>query len=132
MVYIVVSFIPWIVYWILCGLGFRLGVLLSFIISIILVMPQRMWKSYNLMDLSSIVYFSLASIGTFIFNLDFFVQYSGPAGYFALFLMAAFSIAIKQPLRLKFLGKTGLKFIGGRNPSSSSIILSQLFGCSYS
>lgn len=101
MVYIILSFIPWIVYWVLCGLGFGFGIFLSLIISLILIVLQRMWKSYSLMDFASLVYFGLASVCTFIFNLEFFVQQCGFAGYFALFLMAAFSIAAKQPFTFK-------------------------------
>jgi len=44
------------------------------VISIILIIPQKKWKSYNLMDLVSLIYFSLASAGTYVFNLEFFVQ----------------------------------------------------------
>lgn len=66
MVYIVVSYVPWIVYWVLCGLGFRLGVFLPFIISLILVIPQKRWRSYNLMDLACLIYFGLASVGIYI------------------------------------------------------------------
>lgn len=101
MVYILVSFIPWVVYWVLCGLGFGIGVFFPFLISLILIVPQRRWKSYNLMDVASFIYFGFASLGTFIFNLEFFVRQCGFAGYFALFLMAAFSIAVKQPFTFK-------------------------------
>jgi len=101
MVYITVSFIPWIVYWVLCGLGFRLGVFFSFVISLILIMPQIKWKVYDLMDFASLLYFGLAVVGTFIFSLEFFVENCGFAGYFVLFLMAAFSIATKKPFTFK-------------------------------
>ncbi|GBE54495.1 hypothetical protein BMS3Bbin15_00649 [archaeon BMS3Bbin15] len=40
MLYILVSFIPWIVYWILCGMGNRSGVVIPFAISLLLVIPQ--------------------------------------------------------------------------------------------
>lgn len=97
MIYIFLSFMPWIVYWVLCGFGFEFGIILSLAISAILATFQKIWKSYNFMDLFSIFYFILAAIGTFIFKLEFFVQESGFAGYFALFLMAAFSMVFKQP-----------------------------------
>ncbi|MEM0348298.1 MAG: FAD-dependent oxidoreductase [Zestosphaera sp.] len=101
MAYIVVSFVPWILYWVLCGLGFKLGVFLSLVMSFILVIPQKKWRSYNLMDLVSIIYFILASAGTYVFNLEFFVQQCGFTGYFALFLMGAFSLIVKQPFTFK-------------------------------
>lgn len=101
MVYITVSFIPWIIYWSLCGLGLKIGVLLSLIISLIITALQKTWKDYNPMDLASLLYFGAASICTFILNLELFIQYCGFAGYLALLLMAAISIAIKQPFTFK-------------------------------
>jgi all-trans-retinol 13,14-reductase len=68
MLYILVSFIPWIVYWILCGFGNPLGITASLIISIVLILPQILKRSFNLMDLVSLIYFSLAFISTFILN----------------------------------------------------------------
>jgi len=97
MLYILVSFIPWIVYWILCSMGSRLGVTLAFVTSLILIIPQIRKKDFNIMDVTSILYFSIATIGTFIFNLDTFIKNSGFIGYSVLFLMALFSLIIKQP-----------------------------------
>jgi len=101
MLYILVSFIPWIVYWILCGFGNPLGITVPLIISIVLILPQILKRSFNLMDLVSLIYFSLAFISTFILNLNIFLENSGFLGYLALFLMASFSIAIRQPYTLQ-------------------------------
>ncbi len=88
MLYILVSFIPWIVYWILCGMGNVLGIVVPLTISLLLVIPQiRKWD-FNLMDLTSVLYFSIATVGAFIFNLNVFVERSGFLGYSALSLMA--------------------------------------------
>lgn len=40
MLYILVSFAPWVVYWVLCGMGNRLGVVIPLAISLLLVIPQ--------------------------------------------------------------------------------------------
>lgn len=101
MLYIPVSFVPWIIYWVLCGMGNKLGVFFSFAISFALAIPQIRRRDFYLMDLASILYFTAASIGTFIFNLNVFVEYSGFIGYLVLFLMAIISIAIKQPFTFK-------------------------------
>ncbi|MGY0287143.1 MAG: FAD-dependent oxidoreductase [Candidatus Methanodesulfokora washburnensis] len=101
MLYILVSFIPWIVYWILCGFGNPLGITVPLIISIVLILPQILKRSFNLMDLVSLIYFSLAFISTFTLNLNIFLENSGFLGYLALFLMASFSIAIRQPYTLQ-------------------------------
>jgi len=97
MFYILVSFIPWIIYWILCGMGNALGIVISFAISLILTIPQIRKKDFNLMDITSVLYFSIAIISTFIFNLNVFVEKNGFLSYSALFLMALISLIIKQP-----------------------------------
>jgi len=40
MLYILVSFIPWVVYWVMCGTGNRLGVIIPLAISLILLAPK--------------------------------------------------------------------------------------------
>ncbi|HAA89410.1 MAG TPA: all-trans-retinol 13,14-reductase [Peptococcaceae bacterium] len=101
MLYILVSFIPWIVYWILCSLGNVLGIVIPLAISLILVVPQIRKRDFNLMDVTSLLYFSIAAIGTFIFSLNIFVENNGFIGYFVLFLMALYSLIIKQPYTLQ-------------------------------
>ena len=101
MLYILVSFIPWVIYWILCGMGNKLGIAVPLAISLLLVVPQIRKNDFNLMDLTSALYFSIATVGTFIFNLYIFIGSSGFLGYSVLFLMALFSLIIKQPWTLQ-------------------------------
>ena len=42
MVYMFISFVPWIIYWVLCDFGFGLGVIVAFIISLLVSLP-RIW-----------------------------------------------------------------------------------------
>ncbi len=97
MLYILASFIPWIVYWVLCGMGNWLGIVFSLAISLLLVVPQIHKRDFNLMDVISFLYFSTAAAATFIFNLSIFAEKSGFLGYSVLFLMALISLVIKQP-----------------------------------
>jgi all-trans-retinol 13,14-reductase len=101
MLYIIVSFIPWIVYWVLCSIGNVLGIVIPFVISLLLITPQIRERSLNLMDLASTLYFSIATVGTFIFNLNIFMKSGGFLGYFILSLMAFTSLLIKQPYTLQ-------------------------------
>ena len=101
MLYILVSFIPWIIYWVLCGMGNKLGIAIPLAISLILLTPQIHKRDFNLMDLTSVLYFSIATVGTFILNLIIFVRSSGFLGYSVLFLMALFSLTVKQPYTLQ-------------------------------
>jgi all-trans-retinol 13,14-reductase len=101
MLYILVSFIPWIIYWVLCEILGALGIIIPLIFSITLILPQIIKRSFNLMDLTSTLYFSFAFICTFLLNSNVFLEKSGFLGYFALFLMALISIAAKQPYTLQ-------------------------------
>ena len=101
MLFILISFIPWILYWILCGLGLRIGVLVSLVIAIILVAYQARLREFNPMDLASLAYFTAASTATYIFDLEIFVERPVFLGYLALFLMALVSIAVGKPFTLQ-------------------------------
>jgi all-trans-retinol 13,14-reductase len=99
--YILISFTPWILYWVLTGFTGELGVFAGFAVSLVITTSQLLRREYNLMDLASITYFSVALIGVFILRIEAFVEESGFLGYFALFLMALFSIVVKQPFTLQ-------------------------------
>jgi len=99
--YILISFTPWILYWVLTGFTGELGVIAAFAASLGITTSQLLRREYNLMDLASITYFIIALIGVFILRVEAFVEKSGFLGYFALFLMALFSIVIKQPFTLQ-------------------------------
>lgn len=73
MVYIFVSFIPWIVYWVLCGAGYSSGVVAPLLLSLLLVTPQINKKDINLMDFVSFFYFFLATVCSFGLNTRVFI-----------------------------------------------------------
>lgn len=102
MFYILVSFIPWIIYWVLCGMENLMGIIIPLVISLLFIIPQIRKQNFNLMDLTSVLYFSIAAVGTFIFNLTIFLKNSGFLGYFVLFFMGLFSLIIKKPYTLQF------------------------------
>ena len=53
------------------------------------------------MDLTSLIYFTVASMATYIFNLDIFVERPYFLGYSTLSIMALISIAIRKPFTLQ-------------------------------
>lgn len=53
------------------------------------------------MDVTSVIYFAIASVGTFALDLRVFMEHSGCLGYFTLFLMALGSLVGKQPFTLQ-------------------------------
>ena len=97
MLYILISYIPWIVYWIICGSGKILGLILPLMISLMILIPQIKSKNYNLMDIFTFIYFIIANVGKFIFNQNIFIEKSGFLGYLVLFIMALYSILINNP-----------------------------------
>lgn len=101
MLYILVSFVPWIIYWILCGMGNELGVAIPLVIALLLLTFQTRRRDFSLMDITSGLYFAIAAVGTFVFNLEAFVRHSGLLGYSVLFLMALFSLFIGKPYTMQ-------------------------------
>lgn len=101
MLYILFSFVPWIIYWVLSGMGNSTGIIIALAIIVILLVPQVRSRDFNLMDIFSLLYFIAATVGTFIFGLSIFVERSGILGYGVLFVMAVFSLIIKQPYTLQ-------------------------------
>ena len=101
MVYILLSFVPWIVYWVASGTGSRLGIPAALAISLALLVPQLRTREFNLMDFFARLYFLVALLGTFVAGSDVFVDRSGLLGYSVLGVMALTSLAIKRPFTLE-------------------------------
>ncbi len=97
MLSMIISFIPWIVYWVTTGMEMRWGISLSLVISSLLLIFSLINKCPNFMDVVSTVYFIAAMISTFVFRNDLFVEKSGMIGYFCLFIMACVSVLLRQP-----------------------------------
>jgi len=86
---------------VLCGIGSESGVVVAFAISLLLVASEIRKKRFDPMMFTSALYFTVAVVGTFIFNLYVFVESSGFLSYIALFLMAFSSLIVKQPFTLQ-------------------------------
>lgn len=82
-------------------MGNKFGIIVSLAISLLLLIPQIRKQDFNLMDIASVFYFSIAAFGVFIFKSNIFVESSGFLGYFVLFFMALFSLVIRQPYTLQ-------------------------------
>jgi all-trans-retinol 13,14-reductase len=95
--YILVSFTPWIIYWVLTGFVSGFGVVLAFTSSFAIVFIGLFRRGLGLMDIVTALYFLVAFIAVFFFDLNVFIERSGFLGYLTLFVMAVFSLAIKQP-----------------------------------
>ena len=91
------SFMPWCFYWMLQGFGNNIGIIIPFVISLFIILPQIQKNYYNLMDVTAILYFSIVITSTFLLDFEIFVEKSGFISYFALFIMALFSLLIRKP-----------------------------------
>ena len=85
-----------------CGIGDVLGIIISLSVALLLIISQIPKRDFNLMDVTSLLYFSIAITATFIFNLSIFIERSSFLSYFTLFLMTLFSLILKQPYTLQF------------------------------
>jgi all-trans-retinol 13,14-reductase len=94
---ILISFVPWILYWVLSGVVGEAGIVVALATSLLVTAPQLRGKEPNLMDVATTLYFVIAALGAYIFSASMFVERSGFLGYLALFVMAIFSIAVKKP-----------------------------------
>ncbi len=102
MLYALASFTPWIIYWILCGMGNEFGITIPLAISLFLLVLEIHAKDVSLMDLTSAIYFTIAFTGVCMLNQSVFIEESSFLGYLTLFIMAMLSLAIKRPFTIHF------------------------------
>ena len=95
------SFIPWIIYWVLSGMGNTLAVTIPLAVSAVFVLYRAIRKRYSLMDIFSLIYFGTAAVVTFFAESLLFIERSGSLGYIVLFVMAVFSLIIKKPYTME-------------------------------
>lgn len=112
MLYILISFIPWVVYWSFSNTKNIFSIFIPFIISIFLLYPQIKKRDFNLMDIFTFFYFLTALFASLFTKKEIFYENSGLFGYFTLFMMALFSIIIKNPYTFQVSKKIIQKFIG--------------------
>ncbi|MFW6151119.1 MAG: FAD-dependent oxidoreductase [Chloroflexota bacterium] len=101
MLYILLSFVPWAVYWGLSEVSGVVAVTAPLAIALALVVPQLRSGQFQVMDLFSLAYFATATTGLLARDLTVFVMQSGALGFSVLSLMAATSLAMKKPFTLQ-------------------------------
>jgi len=95
------SFIPWIIYWVLSGMSSTLAIIIPLAVTFAFVSFRAIRKRYNIMDIFSFIYFIAAAIVTFFTDSMFFMERSGSLGYIVLFVMAVFSLVIGRPYTIE-------------------------------
>jgi len=93
--WITLLFAPWIAYWVLCGYGHVVGVLVGLVLSVVIYVASADRRS--VMASTTLCYFALASALTFGVKSPLFVERSGLLGYSVLCAMCFASLALKRP-----------------------------------
>ncbi|MCD5417455.1 FAD-dependent oxidoreductase [Candidatus Bipolaricaulota bacterium] len=97
MISMIVSFTPWIAYWIITGMEIQWGIFLAFAVSVFLLFLDRIQQSFSFMNMFSTGYFLVATVSLAAFGHALFVEQSRTLGYLALFIMASTSVLLKRP-----------------------------------
>lgn len=95
------SFIPWIIYWVLSGIGSTMSIIVPLVVIFAFMSFRAIKKRYNIMDIFSFIYFIAAAIVTYFTDSIFFIENSGSLGYIVLFVMAIFSLIIRRPYTME-------------------------------
>jgi all-trans-retinol 13,14-reductase len=98
MCYILVSFIPWIVYWIFAT---PQSVISAHAMAMVILIPQISKREFNIMDVVTFFYFTAAFVATIIYDATVFLEHGRVLGYGVLFLMALGSILAGKPYTLQ-------------------------------
>ncbi len=63
--YLVISFIPWIFYWALINRVSNLAIIIALLLILAIIIPQIRQRYTNIMDVTTFIYFCIATVGTF-------------------------------------------------------------------
>lgn len=105
MVHLTLSYIPWIFYWLISANKKRHGIAIAFFIGVILLLIEKRAHMYSTMDIFSIFYWLIASIITYIYKKDIFIEGDGYIGYGMLSLMAIISVILRKPFMRYYVSK---------------------------
>lgn len=107
-IYLTISYIPWIVYWTISANLLPYGGIIALILEILLLGIERNKNNYSFMDLCSAAYFVITIIANYIVNTDIFIIGDGYLGYAWLFIMSITSMYIGKPF-MEYYVKKDLK-----------------------
>lgn len=105
MIYLTISYIPWIVYWTLSAQLKPYGSIVAVILEILILTKQMKDKEYSYIEVFSLIYFLIASICIYMFNMDIFIRGDGYIGYGTLFLISLFGIIFNKPFMKYYVQK---------------------------
>lgn len=105
MIYLTISYIPWIVYWTISANLLPYGGVIALILELILLGIEKSKKNYSFMDLFSTAYFIITIIANYIVKTDMFIVGDGYFGYACLFIMSIVSNLKNRPFMKYYIEK---------------------------
>jgi phytoene dehydrogenase-like protein len=103
MAWVVVAFVPWILYWVLSGANMPLyAVALALLASTLLNGYRALTRKIMMMDLVTLLYFVADFAFTILLGSTLFLRFGGLLVYLVLCGMAFASLAVRNPFTLQY------------------------------
>jgi phytoene dehydrogenase-like protein len=103
MAWVVIAFVPWILYWVFSGTGMPLsGILLALLAAAVLNGYRVHMRTVMIMDLVTLIYFAAGFASIALLGSTLFLRFGGLLVYLVLCGMAFGSLAIRQPFTYQY------------------------------
>jgi hypothetical protein len=100
---IFLSFLPWIVFWVLSGRdNYRIATLAAAAVVVFLNVRDIRRRSLKILDLGTLIFFLVLAGGSFSSEAVWIDHYSAPLSDSAMFLIALVSLALRRPFTLQY------------------------------
>jgi uncharacterized membrane protein len=100
---IFLSFLPWIVFWILSGrVNYQTAAILATVVVIILNFRNIKHRNLKILDLGTLIFFIILTGISFVSKAVWVDHYSAPLSSVAMFIIASVSLAIGKPFTIQY------------------------------
>jgi hypothetical protein len=99
---IIVSFAPWIIFWILAGETFFVATLGAFVVSIVMLVPELLRHKPKILDVGTLVFFAVMTVAALTVDRGWFERYANPLSDGALALITLVSILVRMPFTMQY------------------------------
>ncbi len=100
---IFLSFLPWIVFWILSGpYHYQIAALAATLVVILLNIRNIKRRSIKILDMGTLIFFVVLTGISFLSKSTWIDHYSAPVSSAVMFFIAALSLAIRKPFTIQY------------------------------
>ncbi len=100
---IFLSFLPWIVFWVLSGHNnYQIAALAATVVVVLLNVRDIKHRSIKILDLGTLIFFIILTGISFLSIAVWVDHYSAPLSGVAMFIIAATSLAIRKPFTIQY------------------------------